>query len=186
MNRFESRTLKAIAAGAALAAALLAFAPNSSAAELRNGVEATFGFSYYSIDDESNFDFSSVGARYHHDWNDRWGIEASYIHQDQQDIDAEILEVSARFTLFQNERIRLFGVGGVGALSYDYRLFIGEDALVSGSDDAPVFHVGIAADISLGERLYLRPDLRFRRAVDIFAPYDESTSEATLAFGYRF
>ena len=186
MSRYSSRFLESLAAAAAVAAALLAFAPASQAAELKNGAEISFGASYSSNDEDSQFDLSSWGLRYHYDFNDRWGIEGAYTNQDQDSIDADIYEASARFTFFENDRVRVFGLAGAGVFSYDYVFFVGEDALVVGNDDVAVYHLGIGAEVNLGDRFYLRPDLRQRWAVDFFSAYDDSTSEATLAFGFRF
>lgn len=191
MSRYDSRILKILAAGAALAAAYFACAPaahgQEAAAEETSsqGLEAAFGASYSSNGEGNDFDFSTLAVRYHHDWNDRWGIEGSYTRQDFDSFDADIYELSARFTFYQNDRIRLFALAGGGYLSYDWSLPTGGTSS-SGSDDAPVYHAGIAAQIALGENLYLRPDFRHRRAIDLYAPYDESSNEATLGFGYRF
>lgn len=187
MSRFNTPILEILAAGAAIAAASLAFAPAADAQETTFGVEVTAGASYYSVSGgDSEFDLSSWGFRTHRDWNDRWGLEFSYTNQDQDSIDAEIYEASARFTFFSNDRVRVFALAGAGLLSYDYVLDIGGGAYNFGSDDTAVYHLGIAAEIALGDRFYLRPDLRNRWAIDLFAPYDDSSSEATLGFGYRF
>lgn len=185
MSRFDSRFLEILAAAAAIAAATLAFAPAAGAQDF--GVEVTAGASYYSTSGgDSEFDLSSWGFRAHRDFNDRWGLEISYTNQDQDTIDAEIYEASARFTFFQNDRVRVFALAGAGLLSYDYVYNVGGDAYVFGSDDTAIYHAGIAAEIALGDRFYLRPDFRNRWAIDLFSPYDDSSSEATLGFGYRF
>lgn len=182
MSRFESRTLKLIAAGAALAAALLAFAPASGAQEFSQGLEIAAGAGYSSND---HFDFSTLAIRYHYDWTERWGIEATYTNQDQDILEADIYEVSARFAFFQNDRVKVFAFAGGGWLSYEFGYSVGGDAYYYGSKDTVALSSGIAAEISLGDRLYLRPDLRERFALDIFGPYDESGTELTLAVGYR-
>lgn len=186
MSRFTSRALEILAAGTMLAAACLAFAPKTAAAEYENGIELSLGASYYSNDDDSNLDFSSWGARYHHDFNARWGFEVAYTRQDQDSLEADVIEASARFSFFENDRIRVFAEWGAGVVSYDYARIVGGDAVIYGSDDAAIYHAGIGAEIDLNERFYLRPDFRQRWAVDFFSPYDDSTSEATLAAGVRF
>ncbi len=69
MSRYSSRFLEILAAGAALAAAALAFAPTAEAQPAANGVEAVAGASYYSCPDGSEIDLSSWGLRLHHDFN---------------------------------------------------------------------------------------------------------------------
>ncbi len=82
--------------------------------------------------------------------------------------------------------MRVFAVVGGGALSYDYVYHVGGDAYDFGQDDTLTLNSGVAAEIALGDRFYFRPDFRERWAFDLFGPYEDSTSEATLAFGYRF
>jgi hypothetical protein len=185
MSRFESTSLNRLAAGAALAAALLAFAPASNAQEFSQGLEIAAGASYNSNDEGSDFDLSTLAVRYHYDWTENWGIEASYTNQDQDILEAELYEATVRFAFFQNEKVKVFAFAGGGWLSYDFGYLVGGDAYYFGSNDALALTSGIAAEISLGDRLYLRPDLRERFALDIFGPYDESSTELTLAVGYR-
>lgn len=191
MSRFSNRALELLAAATALAAACLAFAPKTAAAEYGNGFELTFGASYADNGVESDLDFSSYGARYHHNFSDRWGVELGYIRQDQDSLEADLLEASARFRIFSNDRVSVFALGGAGTVSYD---FLG--AIPAGqitifpppdiSDDTTTWHLGIAAEIALTDRFYLRPDLRQRWARDVLFFYDDAASEATFAAGYRF
>lgn len=185
MSRYKFTGLYRLAAGTAMTAALLAFAPAVKAQEFSQGVEFAVGASYNSNDDGSKVDLSALAIRYHYDWNERWGIEASYTNQDQDFLEADIYEISARFAFFQNERVKVFAFAGGGWLSYEYALLIGPEAVNYGSNDTVVFTSGIAAEISLGDRFYLRPEIRERFAFDIFGPYDESSTELTLAVGYR-
>jgi hypothetical protein len=186
MSRFESRSLKLVTAAALLAAALLAFAPATNAQELSHGLEIAVGASYNSSAfDREEFDFSTFGIRYRYHWTDRWGIEASYTQQDQG-LNAEIYEISMRLGFYQNERVNVFAFVGSGWLSYEFLYPLHQDsAPYLFSNDTVVLSSGIAAEVNLGDRLYLRPDFRGRYAFDIFGPYDDFTTELTLAVGYR-
>lgn len=192
MSRFSSRALDLLAAATALAAACLAFAPEAGATDNPNGIELSFGASYADNGDESDLDFSSYGARYHHDFSDRWGVELSYIRQDQDSLEADLVEASARFRIFANDRVSVFALGGAGTVSYDYLGAIitdGETTIFpppDTSDDTTTWHLGIAAEIALSDRFYLRPDLRQRWAQDVSFVYDDAASEATFAAGFRF
>ena len=194
MSRISSRLLKIAAATAALAFAFLAFAPDAhseelasqelASQELDHGVELFAAASYASARDGSDFELSSAGIRYHYDWTERWGFEAAYTSQDY--LEADLYEASGRFTFFRDSRFRLLALAGAGVLSYEYSYDRGNGNYDLGQDDTLAVHAGIAAEIDLGDRLYLRPEFRQRWAIDLFGPYDDSSSQASLGLGYRF
>lgn len=199
MSRIYNRLLKIAAATAALAFAILAFAPEAHSQEthrqethsqethnqdLGHGVELFAGAGYSSNREGSDFDLSNAGLRYRYDWTGRWGVEVSYTSQDY--LEADLYEASGRFTFYTNARVRLIALAGAGVLSYDYSYDRGQGNYDLGQDDTLAVHAGIAAEIALGDRLYLRPDFRQRWAIDLFGPYDDSSSQISLGLGYRF
>ena len=189
MSRYESRILKIVAAGAALATAYFALASEAQGQEydgFRHGAEVAIGASYSEHGEGDDFDFASGALRYHFDWNERWGVEGSFARQKHDFAHSDYYELSARFTFFANDRIRLFALAGGGLLRYDYDYPIIDGSRFEGTEEASAYHAGIAAQVALGERFYFRPDLRQRWVTDFFESSDDSSSEATLGFGYRF
>lgn len=186
MSRYDSRILKILAAGAALATAFFAFAPAAESQELDQGVEVATAASYASTSGDRDFELSSWAVRYHHELGRRWGLEGSFTHQDPDFIKSDLYELSARFTFFASDRVRVFALGGAGVFAYDFAIASGDGNIRFGSEEAAVFHLGLAAQVALGDRFYLRPDLRHRRALDLYSPLDNASSEASLAVGYRF
>jgi hypothetical protein len=186
MSRTYKSLLKIAAATAALAFAFLAFAPDAHSQELKHGVELFAGAGYASNSQGSDFDLSNAGIRLHFDWSERWGVEASYTSQDQDILEADLFEAAARFAFYQNPRVRVIAFAGAGLLSYDFSYHLSQGNVIAGEDDTLAVHAGIAAEIALGDRLYLRPDFRQRWAIDLFGPYENSSSQASLGLGYRF
>ncbi len=189
MSRYESRILKIIAAGTALATAYFALAADAQGQEqddYRHGAEVAIGAHYAENSSGNDIEFATGALRYHYAFNERWGIEGSFTRQKLDFTRSDFFELSARFTFFQNERVGLFAFAGGGLLRYDYDYPIIDGSRFEGTEEASAYHAGIAVQIALGDRFYLRPELRQRWLIDLFGPFDEESSEATLGFGYRF
>ena len=162
------------------------------AAEERH-LEAFAG--YYLTDADVFDDALSLGGRAGYRWN-RFGLEGT-LSRLESDIDLprqtgelEVLAVDLSVNLYLNPGSRyewsIFAGPGWELLDSSTRFtrFDGEVREFSSSDDTFTVHVGVALRFALGERLYLRPDLRVRGYDD-----DETTLydvEGSLAVGYSF
>lgn len=154
-------------------------APASLAQNSGAYVEAFAGKIFYETD--FDLDETTFGARGGYRFDERWGIEGTISRQEIDDfIDVYFVDVSLRRSLVQGERTELFFVGGPGLFRADFGSFPFND-----TEDELALHAGLGLDIKLGERLYLRPDVRARWVDgDLFD--DDIHTEATLGVGFRF
>ncbi|NJL30020.1 MAG: porin family protein [Thermoanaerobaculia bacterium] len=175
-------------ATAALATTLFG-AGAASAQNRSNALELGLGPSY---SDRNDFSLGIVALRWSHDFNPRWGLEFAGSTDDVDDYDRSqrFIDVSARLYVFFRRRL-----GGVRVLGRRRRVLprhqlfrprrmpIFEDR---GTDSTGTAHVGVAARWSINDRLYLRPELRYRDHNDVFNSADPDSLEATVAVGWRF
>lgn len=164
-----------------LGATLVFSAPASFAQNSGAYVEAFAGKIFYETD--FDLDETTFGARGGYRFGERWGVEGTISRQDVDDfIDFEIyfIDVSLRRSLVQGERTELFFVGGPGLFRADFGSFPFND-----TEDELALHAGLGLDIKLGERFYLRPDVRARWVDgDLFD--EDIHTEATFGVGFRF
>jgi len=104
-----------------------------------------------------------------------WTVEAA-LSQSRHDRLLLNGEVSAKAYLFQADRFRFFALAGPG-IQYEY---VAGDEGISGT-----VHAGIGAEINLGAKTYLRPEVRARWYGDQLGGRDY-TLDYTLGFGWRF
>lgn len=76
-----------------------------------------------------------------------------------------------------NSELVLFGGPGWANIDVNFGGFFG-----SVSEDSITAHVGLAGELSLGEKIYLRPDVRARWIEET----EDVDLEGTLALGFRF
>ena len=154
------------------------FTSAAQAAEPGGYLEALAGQIYYEAD--SDLDETVFGLRSGYRFGDRWAIEGAVSFQDVDDVDVYLIDLSMRGSIVSGRRAELFFVGGPGLFRADF----GGDS----SDDTEneiALHAGLGLAVDLGERVYLRPDVRARWiSGDLFE--DDLHVEATLALGFRF
>jgi hypothetical protein len=192
MIAMPSMKVSLLATILALALAPVAGAQGSN--DRSDGVELAIGLGYSSQEDGDHGDVTMLGARYVHDFTERWGFEASYSQHDDFTYryeEGRFADISARYTAWENERLALVLLLGGGIVSYkgNLELILHPGGIVVydyEDDETSTAHVGAALEISLTDRLYLRPDVRYRRLFNFLELFDDSTTEASFAVGYRF
>lgn len=117
----------------------------------------------------------NLGLRSSYFLSDRFALEGSLSRFDVgRDLELFILDFSAKYYLRPRSRSPLYFVAGPGKTFED----------VGDLGDGPLFlHVGFGAEVSLGRRLYLRPELRLRWIEDDF---ERSGGDLSLGFGWSF
>lgn len=181
-------TFRSIIAIAILSAGLAAAIP-AAAQDRANAFELALGPAYTSKED---FSFGVVGVRWSHAFNPAWGLEIAASSDDVDDLDRSqrFLDVSARYTFFDENDWEVFAFWGGGVLTYRATTFsiFGEDVVVQdlGDDETTTAHVGLGARWSFNDRLYLRPELRYRDHLDVFSSAEDDSFEGTVALGWRF
>lgn len=152
--------------------------------------ELSLGPSYTSVD---GFSFSTAGLRWSHSFNPEWGLEIAASSDDLDDFDhsQRFIDVSARYTFFDREDWEVFAFWGGGMLTYR-AIFVASDLqgnlifVDRGNDETSTAHVGLGARWSFNDRLYLRPELRYRDHFDVFSSAEDDSFEGTVALGWRF
>lgn len=186
MLRTFARCLAVSLAAVSIFAVGIGPAEAQSADAFRNSIELSLSPSYSSA---NGLDSEAFGLRYSRFFDERWGLQIAYQREDGAFFDDdEILEASAQLRFFENDRLQFFGYFGAGVLRYG--LFNIDPAANTipdlGDDEILSVHFGLGLDIDLGERLFLRPDVIFRRYEDILDIRDSHVTDATIAVGYRF
>lgn len=106
----------------------------------------------------------------------------------EYDVDVWSAELTARYVLYSRDRFELYALAGIGLYTLELHL-----AGSSDSNDALTQHLGLGAEIDLGPRAFLRPELRRRFAsepnfavIGLDSKVDlEQDVELGLAFGFR-
>lgn len=158
------------------ATALLSFAIASPDA-LAQDVETSASFELFGArveptDSGADFHTEAYGLRGGYRLSNAWTLEGSLSRLDE-DVDVWFGDVSAKVYAFQADRFRLYALGGPGVFK------------VEEENEELTFHLGIGAEIGLGQRAYLRPEVRGRwLAEEIKA--DEGLVDYSLGIGWRF
>lgn len=106
----------------------------------------------------------------------------------EYDADVWSAEISARYAFWHRGPVEVYALAGIGWTQLDFDL-LG----LSQTEDAFTQHVGLGAEIDLGARLFVRPEVRRRFAdspafevlgLDTKVDLDQDV-EASLAFGFR-
>lgn len=156
-----------------LAAALILFLGSSAAhaqEEYRGFSLDLFG-SYFSAEaDGDTANEESWGLRGSYRFTNVWALEAALSTVREDGVDAYFGDVSVKAYLVDTSRFEGYLLGGVGSLKV-------EDA------EETTLHLGLGAEIQLGERAYLRPEVRgrwFEEDVDAV-----TFMEYSLGIGWR-
>jgi opacity protein-like surface antigen len=115
------------------------------------------------------------GARGSYRFSEVWALEATY---SKADVDGQVWfgDVSAKAYLVDTSHFEIYALGGPGI----FRAKAFGDTF-----NQNTVHLGLGAEIGLGARAYLRPEVRGRWATDEIT-WDARLTEYTLGFGWRF
>lgn len=134
----------------------------------------------------------TLGVRGGYRFSDRWALEGTLSRVDLADVrvpwarfhlaaDATYFDVSAKWFITPRKKHQFYLYGGPGVSFYDLEI---NDVNVLSVDDSFAWHVGTGVSLALNERIFLRPDLRFRWDSRIAA--GDADVEFTLGIGWRF
>jgi hypothetical protein len=157
-----------------LAAALILFLGSSAAhaQEENRGFSFDLFGSYVTAEaDGDTADEESWGLRGSYRFTNVWALEAALSTVREEGEDAYFGDVSAKAYLFDTNRFEGYLLGGVGLLKVE-------------DEEETTLHLGLGAEIALGERAYLRPEVRgrwFEEDVDAV-----TFMEYSLGIGWRF
>jgi hypothetical protein len=115
------------------------------------------------------------GARGSYRFSDTWAVEAAY---SKVDVDGQLWfwDVSAKAYLIDTSHFEIYALGGPGIFrAKSFGETFNQDTV----------HLGLGAEIGLGARAYLRPEIRGHWATDELT-WDARLTEYTLGFGWRF
>jgi hypothetical protein len=158
-------------------AAALAFALTSveaSAQEADRGFSLDLFGSYITAEsDGDTADEETWGLRGSYRFTNVWALEAAVSNLREEGTDAYFGDLSAKAYLLHTDRFEGYLLGGVGLLRIDEL-----------DEDETTLHLGLGAEIKLGRRAYLRPEVRARwleEDVDAVTFMDYS-----VGIGWRF
>lgn len=152
---------------------LSSFAGSAAAQQGRASLELVVGAFFATGAAEAD-----VGVRGGVELGGRWSVEGGLSLVDVGAVELWRLDLSARYDVVRRNRYQLFVLAGPGVA----RTELGRGVRGRGGEDLTL-HFGAGYRIGLGERFYLRPELRLRW-IDSFG--DSFQSEAWLAVGVRF
>ena len=157
-----------------LAACALPMLSSSAAAQTEDHGPAFDVFAGY-YDTSGSGNPKAFGLRGSYRFSDVWAVEAAY---SKVDVDGQLWfgDVSAKAYLVDTSHFEIYALGGPGR--FTAKAF-GE------TFNQNTVHLGLGAEIGLGARAYLRPEVRGRWATDEIT-WDARLTEYTLGFGWRF
>lgn len=113
----------------------------------------------------------AIGLRAGYRFTSRWALETSLSRLAVSDANLWLADLSAKAYLTPGGRAELFALAGAGGFR------------VVGNDE-PTVHVGLGAEVDLGEHSYLRPEVRARWLADAFDV--DPVYDYSLGIGFRF
>lgn len=147
--------------------------PPAVARERKASLELLAGAFFASGESEAD-----VGVRGGVELGRRWALEAGLSLLDLGPVELWRLDFSARYDVVDRERSQLYVLAGPGVA----RTELDRRVVGRGGEDLTL-HFGTGYRVGLGERFYLRPELRLRW-IESFD--DRFQTEAWLAVGARF
>lgn len=157
------------------ATALLSLAVTSSARAQDAKAGATFelfGGRIEPTDSDADFHSESYGLRGGYRFNNTWALEGT-VARLNEDADIWFGDLSAKAYLIDTSHFEIYALGGPGVYK------------VESDYEKVMLHLGIGAEIGLGQRAYLRPEVRGRWLADELKA-DEGLVEYSLGLGWRF
>jgi hypothetical protein len=156
-------------------AALAAVASVASAQDdNRGGSLDLFGAYVRPIDSDSE-DTEAYGVRGGYRFNNVLAVEAS-LSKLNEDVDLYFGDLSLKAYVMHSDRFEVYALAGPGRFRIEEGIF---------EEDEDTVHAGIGAEIALGERAVLRPEVRGRWLTDEIK-FDEGLVDYSLGFGWRF
>jgi hypothetical protein len=145
--------------------------------ERRGGSFDLFGAYVRPIDAGSDGDASTeaYGLRGGYRFTDTWAVEAS-LSKLNEDVDLYFGDLSLKAFVFHSDRFEIYALAGPGRFRIEEGIF---------QEDQDTVHGGFGAEISLGERVVLRPEVRGRWGTDDLQ-FDEGIVDYSLGIGWRF
>jgi hypothetical protein len=131
-----------------------------------------FGARVEPTDSDADFHTEAYGVRGGYRFSSRWALEGALSRLDE-DVDVWFGDLSAKVYAFQSDRFGIYALGGPGVNRIEDR------------DEELTLHAGIGAEIGLGQRAYLRPEVRGRWLADELKS-DEGLVDYSLGIGWRF
>ncbi|HSS79101.1 MAG TPA: outer membrane beta-barrel protein [Thermoanaerobaculia bacterium] len=172
MNR---RILEVCAIPALAALFFFVVAPCASAQEANPGASIDiFGGRVESIE-SSDGHSNSYGVRGGYRFGRVWALEGSGEHLNEG-FTNWFVDLSAKAYFVHANRFEIYGLVGPGVLRVS--------AFGQSSDQAMV-HAGLGAQIGLGDRVYLRPEVRGRWSTDD-VKFNDGLVSYSLGLGWRF
>lgn len=132
-----------------------------------------FGSYFVAYSDGDSVDDEAWGLRGSYRFTNVWALEAALSTLTDDGVDVYFGDLSAKAYLLHSDRFEGYLLGGVGLLRIDQF-----------DEDETTLHLGLGAEIKLGDRAYLRPEVRGRwleEDVDAVTFVDYS-----LGIGWRF
>jgi hypothetical protein len=151
---------------------LIAASSASAQSDSRGPFLELFGARVQPTDSDANFHTESYGLRGGYRFTNVWALEGSLARLNE-DVDIWFGDLSAKAYAFHSERFEIYALGGAG----QYR--------VESDSTETTVHVGIGAEIGLGRRAYVRPEIRGRWFTKELRA-DEGLVDYSLGFGWRF
>jgi hypothetical protein len=167
-RRLQQVTKTLIAAALGLAAASAA----SAQSEERGPSFDLFGSYVRPTDSDADFHTESYGLRGGYRFSNVWALEGS-LSRLNEDVDVWFGDLSAKAYLVHSRPIEIYALAGPG-------LFKVED-----EGEETTLHLGLGAEIGLGRKAYLRPEVRGRWLADELSA-DEGLVDYSLGIGWRF
>lgn len=160
--------------------AALAFMAAFSAASAQDGGRRLsfdlFGAEVRLLDsDADGFDTEAYGLRGGYRFNGLWAVEGS-LSRLNEDVDVYFADLSAKAYFVHSNRFEVYALAGPGIFRVSDA---GED------EDLTTVHFGIGGEIDLGERAYLRPEVRSRWDADELR-FEDGLVDYSLGLGLRF
>jgi hypothetical protein len=118
---------------------------------------------------------NSYGLRGGYRFNSVWALEGSAEHVDEG-FTNWFVDLSAKAFLIDTSHFEIYGLAGPGLFRVSA---FGE------SDNQATVHAGLGAQIGLGSRAYLRPEVRARWATDDLK-FNDGLVSYSLGVGWRF
>jgi|GEM_PF-2202596 len=157
-----------------LIAALFSLAVASSASaqsEMRGPYFDLFGARVQSVDGSDHFHSDGYGVRGGFRFNNVWAVEGSL--SQFKDSDVQFGDLSAKAYFLHSKGFEMYAVASPGLFKAS-----GESLRLS-------LHAGIGAEIGLGDRAYLRPEVRGHWLSEDLNG-DNHLVDYSLGFGWRF
>jgi outer membrane protein with beta-barrel domain len=172
MNR---RILEVCTIPALAALVFLVIAPRASAQEERPGASIDIFGARVDTIQSSEGHANSYGLRGGYRFNSTWALEGSAEHVDEG-FTNWFVDLSAKAYLVDTSHFEIYALAGPGLFRVSA---FGE------SEDQATVHAGLGAEIGLGRRAYLRPEVRSRWATDDLK-FNDGLVSYSLGIGWRF